>query len=225
MTFLWLTSFVMHIGMFPVHSYTVQVELAHCFIQTITSARELPYMLTWWHYGVLGEYNHTRQVFTTINQHNLTLIDKKCHQLSGHVIGIALIGPLHHQSSPQAVTRDRDTMELDCHMSGGHSTANMLSGNWWRALPSYIFCYQPWLASPCDTWNGLHCKEWALILHWSGKLCSNSNIQLKSEVCIHLSQIHFNSVFHNSWHLILVKMICLRSVRITTLFYKCEMSE
>ena len=33
-------------------------------------------------------------------------------------------------------------------------------------------------------------------------------IQLKSEVYIHLSQIHLNSVFHNSWHLILVKIPC-----------------
>ena len=31
-------------------------------------------------------------------------------------------------------------------------------------------------------------------------------IQLKSEVYIHLSQIHLNSVFHNSWHLIKVKI-------------------
>ena len=32
------------------------------------------------------------------------------------------------------------------------------------------------------------------------------DLQLKSEVYIHLSQIHLNSVFHNSWHLILVNM-------------------
>ena len=31
-------------------------------------------------------------------------------------------------------------------------------------------------------------------------------LQLKSEVYIHLSQIHLNSVFHNSWHLIIVKI-------------------
>ena len=48
--------------------------------------------------------------------------------------------------------------------------------------------------------------------------------QLKSEVYIHLSQIHLNSVFHNSWHLNLSKN-CLRSVRIATLFEECEMSE
>jgi hypothetical protein len=42
--------------------------------------------------------------------------------------------------------------------------------------------------------------------------------QLKSEAYIHLSQLHLHSVFHNSWHLILVKIPCLRSVRITTLF-------
>ena len=48
--------------------------------------------------------------------------------------------------------------------------------------------------------------------------CGGLHIQLKSEVYIHLSQIHLNSVFHNSWHLILVKIPCLRSVRITTLF-------
>ena len=39
-----------------------------------------------------------------------------------------------------------------------------------------------------------------------------------SEVYIHLSQIHLNSVFHNSWHLIQVQIPCLRSVRINTLF-------
>ena len=43
-------------------------------------------------------------------------------------------------------------------------------------------------------------------------------VQLKSEVYLHLNQIHLNPVFHNSWHLILVKNPCLRSVRITTLF-------
>ena len=43
-------------------------------------------------------------------------------------------------------------------------------------------------------------------------------VQLKSEVYIHLSQIHLYSVFHNSRHLILVKNPCLWSDRITTLF-------
>ena len=43
-------------------------------------------------------------------------------------------------------------------------------------------------------------------------------IQLKSKVYIHLSQTHLNSFFHNSWHLIQVKIPCLWSVRITTLF-------
>ena len=47
---------------------------------------------------------------------------------------------------------------------------------------------------------------------------STLQIELKSEVYIHLSQIRLNSVFHNFWHLILVKIPCLRSVRITTLF-------
>ena len=50
-------------------------------------------------------------------------------------------------------------------------------------------------------------------------------IQLIPEVYTQLSQIHLNSVFHNSWHLILIKIPCLRSVRITTLFEECEMSE
>jgi hypothetical protein len=35
---------------------------------------------------------------------------------------------------------------------------------------------------------------------------------------LHLSQIHLNSVSQNSWHLIQVKIPCLRSVRISTLF-------
>ena len=38
-------------------------------------------------------------------------------------------------------------------------------------------------------------------------------LQLKSGVYIHLSQIHLNSVFHNSWHLFRVKIPCLSSVR------------
>ena len=58
-----------------------------------------------------------------MNQHNLTLIDKKCHQLTrpSHImVGIAplqcqclnlpelfSIGPLHNNSSPLAVTNDR----------------------------------------------------------------------------------------------------------------------
>jgi hypothetical protein len=49
-------------------------------------------------------------------------------------------------------------------------------------------------------------------------LCIGYHLQLKSEVYIHLRQIHLNSVLHNSWHLILVKIPCLMSVRITTLF-------
>jgi hypothetical protein len=41
----------------------------------------------------------------------------------------------------------------------------------------------------------------------------------KSEVYKHLSQIHLHSVFPNSsWHLLLVNIPCLRSVRITTLY-------
>jgi hypothetical protein len=55
--------------------------------------------------------------------------------------------------------------------------------------------------------------------------CVTEHIQLKSEVYIHLSQIHLNSVFHNFGHLIRVKMSHFRSVRITTLFKECEMSE
>ena len=38
---------------------------------------------------------------------------------------------------------------------------------------------------------------------------THTSIQGNSEVYIHLSQIHLNSVFHNSWHLILVKMYVL----------------
>ena len=45
------------------------------------------------------------------------------------------------------------------------------------------------------------------------------HLQLKSDVYIHLSQIHLNSV------LILVKIPCFRSVRITILFKNVEMSE
>jgi hypothetical protein len=35
---------------------------------------------------------------------------------------------------------------------------------------------------------------------------SRHEIQLKSEVYIHLSQLHLNSFFHNSWHLIVIKI-------------------
>ena len=50
------------------------------------------------------------------------------------------------------------------------------------------------------------------------------NVQLKSEFYIHLSQVHLNSVFHNSWHLILVQIPCFRSVGITAYFknVKCH---
>ena len=48
--------------------------------------------------------------------------------------------------------------------------------------------------------------------------------QLKSEVYIHLSQIHLNSV-SQFLTFDLVKSPCFRSVRITTLFSECEMSE
>ena len=46
------------------------------------------------------------------------------------------------------------------------------------------------------------------------QVLSYRQLQMKSEVYIHLSQIHLNSVFHNSWHLILVNIRCFRSVRI-----------
>jgi hypothetical protein len=40
------------------------------------------------------------------------------------------------------------------------------------------------------------------------------------EVYIHLSQLHLNSVFHNSWHLIVVTIPCLRSVHFKNV--KCQ---
>ena len=48
----------------------------------------------------------------------------------------------------------------------------------------------------------------------------NLDLQLKSDIYILLSQIHLNSVFHNSGHLIQVKMSCLRSVRSVTITIK-----
>ena len=45
-----------------------------------------------------------------------------------------------------------------------------------------------------------------LSVHASSSTTSKRYVQLKSEVYIHLSQIHLNSVFHNCWHVILVKI-------------------
>ena len=71
-----------------------------------------------------------------------------------------------------------------------------------------FYCFSiKYCPSVCVVCNIIACVLWLLPI---------GIIQLKSEVYIHLGQIHLNSVFHNSWHLILVKIPCLRSVRIIT---------
>jgi hypothetical protein len=72
---------------------------------------------------------HIRQMFTTMNQHNLTLIDKKGHSLIGpsYVIGISPLQCQCHPESPLigistispllGQLLETETLQLDCHMS------------------------------------------------------------------------------------------------------------
>ena len=90
-------------------------------------------------------------------------------------------------------------------------------------VQSLIFFYNPTLICtfpqlyPSPVWRAPW-SSWCPLLSGVADTLAFQNrcIQFKSEVHIHLSQIHLNSVFHNSWH--------LRSVRITTLFknVKCQ---
>jgi hypothetical protein len=81
------------------------------------------------------------------------------------------------------------------------------------ALPSLLFSLQIITVDMCALLS-----KYCLMFCISCCFYCSMYVQLKSEVYIHLSQIHLNSIFHNSWHLVLVRMSCLRSVRINTTF-------